>query len=138
MVKYINYGRKEIAMIETIATEAAPKALGPYSQALKAGGFIYCSGQIPINPATNSIEAVTIEDQTRQAITNLMNVLEKAGSSLSNVVKTTVFIKDMNDFAALNAVYAEMFGDTKPARSCVEVARLPKDVKVEIECIAVV
>ena len=125
-------------MIETIATEAAPKALGPYSQALKAGGFIYCSGQIPINPATNSIEAVTIEDQTRQAITNLMNVLEKAGSSLSNVVKTTVFIKDMNDFAALNAVYAEMFGDTKPARSCVEVARLPKDVKVEIECIAVV
>jgi 2-iminobutanoate/2-iminopropanoate deaminase len=124
-------------MIETIATEAAPKALGPYSQALKAGGFIYCSGQIPINPATNSIEAVTIEDQTRQSITNLRNVLEKAGSSLSKVVKTTVFIKDMNDFAALNAVYAEMFGDTKPARSCVEVARLPKDVKVEIECIAV-
>ncbi|MBO7483076.1 MAG: RidA family protein [Kiritimatiellae bacterium] len=124
-------------MIETIATEAAPKALGPYSQALKAGSFIFCSGQIPINPATNSVEATTIEDQTRQSITNLRNVLEKAGSSLSNVVKTTVFIKDMNDFAALNAVYAEMFGDTKPARSCVEVARLPKDVKVEIECIAV-
>ena len=124
-------------MIETIATENAPKALGPYSQALKAGGFIYCSGQIPINPATNTIEAVTIEDQTRQAITNLKNVLEKAGSSLAKVVKTTVFIKDMNDFAALNAVYAEMFGATKPARSCVEVARLPKDVKVEIECIAV-
>ncbi len=124
-------------MIETIATENAPKALGPYSQALKAGGFIYCSGQIPINPATNTVEALTIEDQTRQAITNLRNVLEKAGSSLANVVKTTVFIKDMNDFAALNAVYAELFGDTKPARSCVEVARLPKDVKVEIECIAV-
>ena len=124
-------------MIETIATESAPKALGPYSQALKTGGFIFCSGQIPINPATNSVEATTIEDQTRQSITNLRNVLEKAGSSLSNVVKTTVFIKDMNDFAALNAVYAEMFGDTKPARSCVEVARLPKDVKVEIECIAV-
>ena len=103
-------------MIETIATENAPKALGPYSQALKAGGFIYCSGQIPINPATNTIEAVTIEDQTRQAITNLKNVLEKAGSSLANVVKTTVFIKDMNDFAALNGVYAELFGDTKPAR----------------------
>ena len=80
---------------------------------------------------------MTIEDQTRQAITNLKNVLEKAGSSLANVVKTTVFIKDMNDFAALNGVYAELFGDTKPARSCVEVARLPKDVKVEIECIAV-
>ena len=124
-------------MIETIATEAAPKALGPYSQALKAGSFIFCSGQIPINPATNSVEATTIEDQTRQSITHLRNVLEKAGSSLSHVVKTTVFIKDMNDFAALNAVYAEMFGDTKPARSCVEVARLPKDVKVEIECIAV-
>ena len=124
-------------MIETIATEAAPKALGPYSQALKAGSFIFCSGQIPINPATNSVEATTIEDQTRQSITNLRNVLEKAGSSLSNVVKTTVFIKDMNEFAALNAVYADMFGDTKTARSCVEVARLPKDVKVEIECIAV-
>jgi len=123
-------------MIETIATESAPKALGPYSQALKTGGFIFCSGQIPINPATNSVEAATIEDQTRQAISNLRNVLEKAGSSLSKVVKTTVFIKDMNDFAALNGVYAEMFGDTKPARSCVEVARLPKDVKVEIECIA--
>ncbi len=123
-------------MIETIATDKAPKALGPYSQALKAGGFVWCSGQIPINPATNTIEAATIEDQTRQAISNLKNVLEAAGTSLANVVKTTVFIKDMNDFAALNAVYAEMFGDTKPARSCVEVARLPKDVKVEIECVA--
>ncbi len=123
-------------MIETVSTEKAPKALGPYSQALKAGGFVWCSGQIPINPATNTIEATTIEDQTRQAITNLSNVLAAAGTSLANVVKTTVFIKDMNDFAALNGVYAEMFGDTKPARSCVEVARLPKDVKVEIECIA--
>ena len=123
-------------MIETVSTEKAPKALGPYSQALKAGGFVWCSGQIPINPATNTIEATTIEDQTRQAITNLSNVLASAGTSLANVVKTTVFIKDMNDFAALNGVYAEMFGDTKPARSCVEVARLPKDVKVEIECIA--
>ncbi|MBR4476246.1 MAG: RidA family protein [Kiritimatiellae bacterium] len=124
-------------MIQTVSTEKAPKALGPYSQALRAGGFIWCSGQIPINPATNSIEATTIEDQTRQSITNLKNVLEAAGSSLAKVVKTTVFIKDMNDFAALNGVYAEMFGDTKPARSCVEVARLPKDVKVEIECVAV-
>ena len=122
--------------MDVISTEKAPQALGPYSQALKAGGFIYCSGQIPINPATNAIEATTIEDQTRQSITNLRNVLEKAGSSLSKVLKTTVFIKDMNDFAALSGVYAEMFGDTKPARSCVEVARLPKDVKVEIECIA--
>ena len=124
-------------MTETVSTEKAPKALGPYSQAIKAGGFVWCSGQIPINPATNAIEATTIEDQTRQSISNLKNVLEAAGTSLANVVKTTVFIKDMNDFAALNGVYAEMFGDTKPARSCVEVARLPKDVKVEIECIAV-
>ena len=125
-------------MIETISTEGAPKALGPYSQALKVNGFVYCSGQIPINPATNAIEAVTIEDQTRQVIANLKNVLEAAGTSLSAVVKTTVFIKDMNDFVALNGVYAEMFGETKPARSCVEVARLPKDVKVEIEAVAVV
>ena len=123
-------------MSEVIHTDRAPAALGPYSQAIKVGGLVFCSGQIPIDPAANAVTAVTIEDQTRQAITNLKNVLEAAGSSLQNVVKTTVFIKDMNDFAALNGVYAEMFGDTKPARSCVEVARLPKDVKVEIECIA--
>jgi len=123
-------------MIDVVSTPAAPKALGPYSQALVAGGFVFCSGQIPIDPETNSIKAVTVEEQTRQSIKNLSAVLEAAGSSLSNVVKTTVFIKDMNDFAAVNGVYAEMFGDTKPARSCVEVARLPKDVKVEIECIA--
>ena len=123
-------------MNEVIHSNNAPAALGPYSQAIKAGNTVYCSGQIPINPATNTIEAMTIEDQTRQAITNLKNVLEAAGSSLQNVVKTTVFIKDMNDFAALNGVYAELFAPNKPARSCVEVARLPKDVKVEIECIA--
>ena len=122
--------------METIATDKAPAALGPYSQAIRANGMIYCSGQIPINPATGAIEAKTIEEQTAQSITNMKNVLEKAGSSLAKVVKTTVFIKDMNDFAALNKVYAELFGDTKPARSCVEVARLPKDVLVEIECIA--
>ena len=98
--------------------------------------MIYSSGQIPVNPATGTVEAKTIEEQTAQSITNLRNVLEKAGSSLAKVVKTTVFIKDMNDFAALNKVYAELFGDTRPARSCVEVARLPKDVLVEIECIA--
>lgn len=123
--------------MEVIATDKAPAALGPYSQAIRANGMIYCSGQIPINPATGAIEAKTIEEQTAQSISNLRNVLEKAGSSLANVVKTTVFIKDMNDFAALNKVYAEFFGDTRPARSCVEVARLPKDVLVEIECIAV-
>ena len=122
--------------MEMIATDKAPAALGPYSQAIRANGMIYCSGQIPINPASGTVEAKTIEKQTTQSITNLKNVLEKAGSSLSKVVKTTVFIKDMNDFAALNRVYAELFGDTRPARSCVEVARLPKDVLVEIECIA--
>lgn len=122
--------------MEMIATDKAPAALGPYSQAIRANGMIYCSGQIPINPASGTVEAKTIEEQTTQSITNLKNVLEKAGSSLAKVVKTTVFIKDMNDFAALNKVYADLFGDTRPARSCVEVARLPKDVLVEIECIA--
>ena len=123
--------------METISTEKAPRALGPYSQAIRAGGFIWCSGQIPIDPAANAVTASTIEGQTRQAISNLKHVLEAAGAGLDKVVKTTVVISDMNDFAALNAVYAEMFGDTKPARSCVQVARLPKDVKLEIEAIAV-
>ncbi len=125
-------------MNEIVHSDTAPAALGPYSQAVKAGGFVYCSGQIPIDPAVQAVTATTIADQTRQVIANLSNVLAAAGSSLANVVKTTVFIKDMNDFAALNGVYAEMFGATKPARSCVEVARLPKDVKVEIECVATV
>ncbi len=119
-----------------VSTPNAPAALGPYSQAIVANGMVYCSGQIPVDPATNTIHAETIEEQTRQAITNLKNVLEAAGSGLDKVVKTTVFISDMNDFAALNAVYAELFGDSKPARSCVQAARLPKDVKVEIEAIA--
>ena len=122
--------------MEVVSTENAPKALGPYSQAIKAGGFVWCSGQIPIDPAAGAVTATTIEDQTRQAITNLRHVLEAAGAGLDRVVKTTVFIKDMDDFAAVNAVYAELFGDTKPARSCVEVARLPKDVKLEIEAVA--
>ncbi len=123
--------------MQIVSTENAPKALGPYSQASRAGGFIWCSGQIPIDPAANAVTATTVGGQTRQAITNLKNVLEAAGSGLDKVVKTTVFIADMNDFAVLNAVYAEMFGDTKPARSCVQAARLPKDVKLEIEAVAV-
>ena len=122
--------------MDIISTEKAPQALGPYSQAIRANGFVFCSGQIPIDPAAGAVVATTAEDQTRQAITNLRNVLEAAGSGLDKVVKTTVFISDMNDFAALNAVYAELFGDSKPARSCVQAARLPKDVKVEIEAIA--
>ncbi len=121
---------------QVISTSSAPAALGPYSQAIKSGNMVFCSGQIPINPATGAIEAVTVEDQTRQAITNLKNVLEAAGAGLDRVVKTTVFIADMGDFAAVNGVYAELFGDTKPARSCVESSRLPKGAKIEIEAIA--
>ena len=123
--------------MEIISTDRAPQALGPYSQAIRANGFIFCSGQIPIDPAAGAVVATTVEDQTRQAITNLRQVLEAAGSGLDKVVKTTVFISDMNDFAAVNGFYAELFGDAKPARSCVQVARLPKDVKIEIEAIAV-
>ena len=122
--------------MDIVTTENAPKALGPYSQAIKAGGFIWCSGQIQIDPAVNAVTATTIEGQARQAITNLKNVLEAAGAGLDKVVKTTVFISDMNDFAVVNGVYAELFGSTKPARSCVQAARLPKDVKIEIEAIA--
>ena len=126
----------EVHTMEIISTDRAPQALGPYSQAIRANGFIFCSGQIPIDPAAGAVVATTVEDQTRQAITNLRQVLEAAGSGLDKVVKTTVFISDMNDFAAVNGVYAEMFGATKPARSCVQAARLPKDVKLEIEAIA--
>lgn len=123
--------------MQSVSTPSAPAALGPYSQAIVANGMVFCSGQIPIDPATGAVSAVTIEDQTRQVITNLRNVLEAAGSGLHKVVKTTVFISDMNDFAALNGVYADLFGNTRPARSCVQVSRLPKDVKVEIEAIAI-
>ena len=122
--------------MDIISTERAPQALGPYSQAIRANGFIFCSGQIPIDLAAGAVTATTAADQARQAITNLQKVLEAAGSGLDKVVKTTVFLGDMNDFAAVNAVYAELFGDTKPARSCVQAARLPKDVKIEIEAIA--
>ena len=123
--------------MDIISTDRAPQALGPYSQAIRANGFIFCSGQIPIDPAAGAVVATTAADQARQAITNIQNVLEAAGSGLGKVVKTTVFLGDMNDFAAVNAVYAELFGNTKPARSCVQAARLPKDVKIEIEAIAV-
>ena len=123
--------------MDIISTDRAPQALGPYSQAIRANGFIFCSGQIPIDPAAGAVVATTAADQARQAITNLQKVLEAAGSGLGKVVKTTVFLGDMSDFAAVNAVYAELFGDTKPARSCVQAARLPNDVKIEIEAIAV-
>lgn len=122
---------------KTIFTEKAPKAIGPYSQAISVGNMLFTSGQLGINPETGSIETGTIQDETRQSLNNLKAVLEAAGATLNDVVKTTVFIKDMNQFGLINEVYGEFFNDHKPARSCVEVARLPKDGNVEIEAIAV-
>ncbi|VDG98477.1 Enamine/imine deaminase [Lysinibacillus sphaericus] len=119
-----------------VATEQAPKAIGPYAQAVKVNGLVYTSGQIPLQ-TDGEIAGTTIEEQTNQVFENLKAVLAEANSSLSQVVKATVFIKDMNEFGALNEVYAKHFGDHTPARSTVEVARLPKDVKVEIEVVAV-
>ncbi len=124
--------------METIYTKNAPDAIGPYSQAIKAGNVIYTSGQIAINPATGNIEADDIESQSKQVMKNLTAVLEAAGCTWENVVKTTCFLKDVaKDFAAFNNVYAEVLGDCKPARSCVGVADLPKGVFVEVEAIAV-
>jgi 2-iminobutanoate/2-iminopropanoate deaminase len=123
-------------MKEIITTTKAPAAIGPYSQAVKLGNVIYTSGMIPLVPETMQIVEGGVQQQTRQVLENLKMLLESAGSSLENVIKTTVFIKDMNDFPKINEVYAEYFNTKQPARSCVEVARLPKDVLVEIEVIA--
>lgn len=123
-------------MKKIISTDKAPAAIGPYSQAIEANGFVFASGQIPVNPATGEIPE-GIEAQAKQAIGNLAALLEAAGTSVDNVVKTSVFIKDMNDFAVVNNVYATYFKTECPARACVEVARLPKDVLIEIEAIAV-
>lgn len=123
-------------MKSIVSTTNAPAAIGPYSQAVKIGNFVFTSGQIPINPATGQVITGSVEEQAKLVLNNLKAVLEAAGSSLDKVVKTTVFIKDMNDFAAVNTVYATFFPAEAPARSCVEVARLPKDVLVEIEAIA--
>jgi 2-iminobutanoate/2-iminopropanoate deaminase len=124
-------------MREAIATDRAPQAIGPYSQAVRAGNQIYCSGQIPIDPTTGSIIEGDIGAQTRQVLTNLSNVLKAAGASLDDVVKTTVYLADMNDFAAMNAVYATFFSSLAPARSTMQAARLPRDARVEIDVIAV-
>jgi 2-iminobutanoate/2-iminopropanoate deaminase len=123
---------------ETISTENAPGAIGPYSQAVRAGNMVFCSGQIPINPQTGEFVSEDVAEQTRQVLKNLSAVLEAADTSLNNVVKTTVFLADMNDFAAMNEVYTEFFSENKPARATVQAARLPRDARVEIECIAVV
>ncbi|MBE5945058.1 MAG: RidA family protein [Lachnospiraceae bacterium] len=119
-----------------ISTPKAPAAIGPYSQAIAVGDMIYTSGMIPIIPETGVLETGDIKAQARQAIKNLITLLEEAGSNASLVIKTTVFIKNMEDFAAINEVYAEFFTENYPARSCVEVARLPKDVLIEIEAVA--
>lgn len=123
--------------MKAVSTSNAPAAIGPYVQGMIVNGLFYSSGQIPLNPEGVMVEG-SIEEQTHQVFANLKAVLEEAGSSLSQVVKTTVFIKDMNDFVVLNEIYAQHFGEHKPARSTVEVARLPKDAKVEIEVIAIV
>lgn len=124
-------------MRKIIATKAAPAAIGPYSQGNIFGNLIFTSGQVPLDPETGVIVGTTIEEQTEQALKNVKAILEEAGSSMQNVLKTTVFIKNMNDFAAMNAVYATYFTEGSfPSRSAVEVARLPKDVLVEIETIA--
>lgn len=124
-------------MKRVINTTNAPSAIGPYSQAIEVNGTLYVSGQIPFVPATMQVVSDDVKDQTRQSLENVKAIVEAAGYSLSDVVKAGVFIKDMNDFAAINEVYTEYLGEVKPARACVEVARLPRDVKVEIEVIAV-
>ena len=124
-------------MKKVIHTEKAPAALGPYSQAIEANGMLFVSGQIPFVPETMILVSDDVKAQTRQSLENVKAIVEAAGYSMKDVVKAGVFIKDMNDFAAINEVYNEYLGEVKPARACVEVARLPKDVKVEIEVIAV-
>ncbi|RJW76439.1 RidA family protein [Coprococcus sp. AF38-1] len=121
-----------------ISTPKAPAAIGPYSQAVLVNGMLFTSGVIPIDPETNTLVEGDVTVQARQAIGNLKNLIEASGSSMDKVVKTTVFIKDMNDFGKINDIYKDFFTSDFPARSCVEVARLPKDVLIEIEAIAIV
>jgi 2-iminobutanoate/2-iminopropanoate deaminase len=123
-------------VIETVATDRGPKAIGPYSQAIRANGFVFLSGQIPLDPKTQQVVEGDATVQTERVLENLKGVVEAAGSSLQRVVKTTVFLADMNDFTAMNEVYARYFVMHPPARSTVEVARLPKNVRVEIDLIA--
>lgn len=124
--------------IETVATSGAPRAIGPYSQALRAGGFLFTAGQVGFDPATGELVDGGIGEQTRQVLQNIRAILEAGGSGLSQVVKTTVFLVDMADFAAMNEVYAEAFGTHRPARSTVAVAALPRGARVEIEAVAAI
>ena len=123
---------------EIVHTDKAPKAIGPYSQAIRTDSMIFAAGQTGIDPATGDVVPGGVEEQTRQVLTNLQNVIEAAGSSFKYVVKTTVFLRDMNDFAKMNAIYAEYFGENPPARSTIAVAGLPKNGLVEIEAIALI
>jgi 2-iminobutanoate/2-iminopropanoate deaminase len=123
--------------MKVLHSDHAPKALGPYSQAIEVNGFVFTSGQIPIDPATDKFVEGGIKEQTRQSLTNIQNVLKEAGINLSHVVKTTVFLSDMDNFTEMNEVYAEFFNQPFPARSAVAVKTLPKGALVEIECIAV-
>jgi 2-iminobutanoate/2-iminopropanoate deaminase len=122
-------------MPDAVATAAAPAAIGPYSQAVKAGGFLFVSGQIPLDPATGGLVDGDVRAQTRRVLENLGGILTAAGASFDRVVKTTVYLVDMNDFAAMNEIYATFFGTPAPARATVQVGRLPKDVRVEIDAI---
>lgn len=122
--------------MEAIHTDKAPAAIGPYSQAIKVGNLVFASGQIPIDPATGEFATGGIKEQTRQSLTNASQILKAAGTDLSKVVKTTVFLSDMGDFAAMNEIYAEFFAQPYPARSAVAVKTLPKGALVEVECIA--
>ena len=124
-------------MIETVATDRGPKAIGPYSQAVRANGFVFLSGQIPLDPKTQQVVEGDVAAQTERVLQNLKGVVEAAGSSLQHVVKTTVFLADMNDFAAMNEVYKVYFSEPYPARSTVQAARLPRDARIEIDAIAV-
>lgn len=124
-------------MNQALHTNQAPAAIGPYSQAIMANGTIYVSGQIPINPATGEFAGDDIQTQTRQSLTNIRNILQSAGADMKDVVKTTVLLADIGDFAAMNEVYAEFFEEPYPARAAFQAAALPKNAKVEIECIAV-
>jgi 2-iminobutanoate/2-iminopropanoate deaminase len=128
--------QQEDRVIETVATDRGPKAIGPYSQAIRANGFVFLSGQIPLDPKTQEVVEGDASVQTERVLENLKGVVEAAGSSIQRVVKTTVFLADMNDFAAMNEVYARYFVTHPPARSTVEVSRLPKNVRVEIDLIA--
>lgn len=122
--------------MKVLNTEKAPGAVGPYVQGMSAEKFVFTSGQLPINPETGELVMDCIKKATRQSLTNVLEIVKSAGGDVKNIMKVNIFIKDMNDFAAVNEEYAAFFGDHKPARSCVEVARLPKDAKIEIEAIA--